>query len=380
MTETVFTNARVVTADREFPGTVVVRDGTIAAVEDSRSSARDAIDCEGDFLLPGLVELHTDNLEKHFAPRPGVKWPSRAAVVAHDAQIVAAGITTVFDAVALGDVFYGSARVEGLEEMRQGIARMRATRAVKADHHLHLRCELSFAQVLTLYERLMDDPLVRLVSIMDHTPGQRQFVNVEKYRFYYMKKYGMSDAEFEAFLARRRDDQAKYSVTHRREILARARERQHILASHDDATVEHVAESAQDGMTIAEFPTTIEAARASHERGLAVLMGAPNVVLGGSHSGNIAAHELAGTGLLDIVSSDYVPMSLIQAAFVLGDGNAGLGRPAAVRLVSQNPARAVGLDDRGEIASGKRADLIRVHVVDGLPIVRTVWRGGERIV
>jgi alpha-D-ribose 1-methylphosphonate 5-triphosphate diphosphatase len=377
MTEIILTNATIVTAERQFTGTMVVHDGKIVRLDEAPSRAPGAIDCAGDFLLPGLVELHTDNLEKHFAPRPGVKWPSRAAVMAHDAQIIAAGITTVFDAVALGDVFYGSARVEGLEEMRRGLSSMRTAGALKADHHLHLRCELSFAQVLMLYERLMDDPMVSLVSIMDHTPGQRQFVDVAKYRFYYMKKYGMSDSEFEAFLARRRDDQAKYSVAHRREILARAKQRKHILASHDDATQEHVTESANDGMTIAEFPTTIEAARASRERHLAVLMGAPNVVLGGSHSGNIAAEELAAAGLLDILSSDYVPMSGIQAAFALRD-RLKLDLPAAIRLVSQNPAKAVGLHDRGEIAEGKRADVIRVHMTDGLPVVREVWCAGER--
>ena len=379
MAEAVFTNARIVTAEREFVGTIVTRNGAIAVVDDGHCAGPEATDLDGDYLMPGFVELHTDNLEKHCAPRPGVRWPSRAAVLAHDAQIAAAGITTVFDAIALGDVFYGSARVEGLNEMRNGLAAMRAQQALKAEHHLHLRCELSFAQVLELYEQLMDDPSVRLVSIMDHTPGQRQFVDVEKYRFYYMKKYGMSDAEFEEFLARRRSDQAKYSVKHRQEILARANARGHVLASHDDATVEHVAESAADGMSIAEFPTTFEAARASRDRGLAVLMGAPNVVLGGSHSGNIAATDLAGAGLLDIISSDYVPMSLIQAAFQLAADD-GMDLPAAVGLMSRNPARAVGLDDRGEIAIGQRADLVRVHMTEGLPVVRAVWRGGERIV
>jgi alpha-D-ribose 1-methylphosphonate 5-triphosphate diphosphatase len=380
MIETVFTGARVVTADREFDGTVQVRDGCIAAVEPGRSAAAGAVDLDGDYLMPGLVELHTDNLEKHFAPRPGVRWPSRAAVVAHDAQIVAAGITTVFDALCLGDIFYGSARVEGLDEMRRGISGAIAAGAVKADHRLHLRCELSFAQVLTLFETLMDEPLVGLVSIMDHTPGQRQFVDVAKYRFYYMKKYGMSDAEFENFLTERYEAQARYSAVHREAILARARARDLTLASHDDATADHVAESAAAGMTIAEFPTTHDAARASRDKGLAVLMGGPNIVLGGSHSGNIAASDLAAGGLLDIVSSDYVPASLMQALFSLAASAIGMDLPAAIRLASRNPARVMGFDDRGEIAAGKRADLVRVRVVDGLPVVWSVWRDGARIV
>jgi alpha-D-ribose 1-methylphosphonate 5-triphosphate diphosphatase len=380
MDETIFTNAKIVTRDHVVNGTVVVSDGLIESVDDGRSRTAHAIDLEGDYLLPGFVELHTDNLEKHFSPRPGVNWPGPAAVVAHDAQIVAAGITTVFDALALGDVFEGSQRVKGLQQMAQAIGAARAMDALKAEHFLHLRCELSFAQVLTLYETLMDDPAVRLVSIMDHTPGQRQFVDVEKYRFYYMKKYGMSDAEFAVFLAARRRDQEQYSAKHRAAILARARARGHVLASHDDATVEHVAEAADAGMVIAEFPTTMKAAGASRDRGLAVLMGGPNIVLGRSHYGNIAARDLAARGLLDIVSSDYVPSSLVSAVFGLTDAGIRLDLPAAVRLASSNPARAAGLTDRGEIAIGRRADLVRVRHVAELPVVRSVWRGGERVV
>jgi alpha-D-ribose 1-methylphosphonate 5-triphosphate diphosphatase len=381
MSETILTNAVIVAAEEEFAGTLVLRDGLIAAIDrDPASAAPGAIDCEQDYLLPGLVELHTDNLEKHFSPRPGVRWPSRAAVVAHDAQVAAAGITTVFDALALGDVFEGSQRVKGLAEMCEGIDGARRTGMLKSEHLLHLRCELSYGQVLELYEALMDDPAVRLVSIMDHTPGQRQFVDVEKYRFYYMKKYDLSDAEFEDFLAARRADQAKYATPNRREILARAHRLGHILASHDDATIDHVAASCADGMSIAEFPTTLEAARASHESGLAVLMGGPNLVLGFSHSGNIAARDLAARGLLDIVSSDYVPSCLIAAPFILADAGLGIDLPHAVHLVARNPARAAGLTDRGEISAGRRADLVRVRRVEGMPVIRSVWRQGQRIV
>ena len=380
MIEQIFTNAQIVTADRQFLGTMVVRDGVIAALEEGAVATPVATDFNGDYLLPGFVELHTDNLEKHFSPRPGVRWPSSAAVVAHDAQIVAAGITTVFDALSLGDIFEGSQRVKDLRKMVDGIRDAREAGALKADHWLHLRCELSFASVLELYESMMDDPDVRIVSIMDHTPGQRQFVDVDKYRFYYMKKYGLSDAEFEEFLAERRADQAKYSAPHRGAILERAHARGHILASHDDATAEHVAESSANGMVIAEFPTTVEAAQASHELGLSVLMGGPNIVLGGSHSGNVAAQDLAGHGVLDIISSDYVPSCLVHTPFALADADIGFDLPAAINLVSRNPAQVAGLSDRGEIAIGLRADFLRVRKSDELAIVRSAWREGMRIV
>ena len=380
MSEQIYTNARIVTGTREFIGSMVVRDDAIVTIDEGKCTVPSAMNFDGDYLLPGFIELHTDNLEKHFNPRPGVKWPSSAAVVAHDAQIVAAGITTVFDAISLGDIFEGSHRVKNLNEMVGGIRDAREAGALKADHFLHLRCELSFASVLELYEAMMDDPDVRIVSIMDHTPGQRQFVDVDKYRLYYMKKYGLSDVEFDKFLAERRADQEKYSLKHRRAILERAHGRNHILASHDDATAEHVAESADAGMVIAEFPTTLEAADASHEHGLAVLMGGPNVVLGGSHSGNIAARELAERKVLDIISSDYVPSCLVQVPFKLAEENIGLDLPTTVSHVSRNPARAAGLQDRGEIAPGLRADFLRVRKTDGLAVVRSVWRAGIRIV
>jgi alpha-D-ribose 1-methylphosphonate 5-triphosphate diphosphatase len=380
MSEMILTNARIVLAEVEILGTVHVRDGAIAAIDSGTKRAPGALDLDGDYLLPGLVELHTDNVEKHTAPRPGVTWPTRAAILAHDAQIAAAGITTVFDALALGDIFEGSSRVRGLQEVRNAIAGARDGGLLKAEHLLHLRCELSFAQVLDLYEALMDDPAVRLVSIMDHTPGERQFVDVERYRYYYMKKYGISDDEFAEFLAARRADQEKYSARHRRAIVERARARGHILASHDDATIAHVEESAADGMKIAEFPTTTEAARASHAHGMTVLMGGPNVVLGQSQSGNVSARALATEGLLDIVSSDYVPCCLADAPFILAESGQAAGLPAAVRMVSKTPAEAAGLRDRGEIAVGKRADLVRLRRTDGLSVVRTVWREGMRIV
>lgn len=380
MTEVIFTNARVITPDRVVDGTLLVRDGRIAALQEGASAVPGTVDLGGDYLLPGLIELHTDNLERHLSPRPGVRWPRGAAVLAHDAQIVAAGITTVFDAISLGEIFAASGRVDSLSDMYAGLQQAQKAGVLKADHRLHLRCELSFAGVLDLFESLMDERLVGLVSIMDHTPGQRQFTDVVKYRTYYKKKYGLSDTEFEVFLADRRADSEKYSAYHREAIVNRARERGLTLASHDDATTAHVAESAAAGMRIAEFPTTMEAARASREQGLAVLMGAPNVVLGGSHSGNIAASDLAARGLLDILSSDYVPASLIPAAFALAEGDNKIGLLEAIRMISCNPASALGLDDRGAIVIGRRSDLVRVRVAGGLPVVREVWREGVRVV
>lgn len=378
MTETIFTNGRIVTAEAEFDGTVVIRDGHIVDVQRGRCQAA-SVDLEGDTLIPGLIELHTDNMEKHFSPRPGVKWPAVPAVMAHDTQIAAGGITTVFDSLSLGDVRGDTDRVQNRGRMVEAICEASDRRMTRAEHRLHLRCEVTPDDAVEAVDRWIDLPLVGLLSVNDHTPGQRQFLDPDKLKQYYMGKFLMNERQFEEFHARSLDLHQRNAARHRQAIVSRAQARGLPLASHDDATTEHVQEAVRNGMTIAEFPTTWEAAEASRDAGLAVLVGAPNLVLGGSHSGNIAAIDLVRAGQADILSSDYVPASLIEGVFKLSR-EGGIDLPHAVRLASLNPARAVGLDDRGEIAAAKRADLVRVRKLGDAPMVRAVWREGERVV
>jgi len=375
--ELVFRNATMVLRDRVLEGHVVCRDGAIAEIGEGTTAAP-GVDLEGDLLLPGLVELHTDNLEHHVAPRPGVRWPMGAALLAHDAQIAAAGITTVLDALAVVDRGDSPVRGSMLADATSAIAQARDARLLRADHLIHLRCEVSYGGVVRDSEELIESPLVRLVSLMDHTPGQRQFVTLDQYYVYYQGKFGYNDAQMTELIAKRQADQRLYSDANRRRLAALCRERGLPLASHDDATSEHVEESHALGMTMAEFPTTPEAARLAHERGMAVIMGGPNVVRGGSHSGNVSARRLVEAGTLDILSSDYVPSSLLHGAFLLHVLQ-GVALPEAVAMVSATPARALGLADRGEIAAGRRADLVRARAVEGMPVVRQVWRGGSRI-
>jgi alpha-D-ribose 1-methylphosphonate 5-triphosphate diphosphatase len=378
--DTVLTNARLVLEDRVIDGTVVIEDGRIARIDEGSSSVPSAVDLDGDHLLPGLVELHTDNLEKHFVPRPGTRWPAMAAIVGHDAQVASAGITTVFDALCVGETSTGGDRLEILAGMASSIREARSKHLLRAEHLLHLRCEISHPDTATLFREFMGDPGLRLVSIMDHTPGQRQFTTIEKYKYYYVKKHGWSDAEFEKFVKQQTEASALYGAANRRAIVALAQENGLTLASHDDATTAHVEEAIADGMVVAEFPTTLEAARTSRGRGMAILMGAPNVVRGGSHSGNVSALDLARDGLLDILSSDYVPMSLIHGAFILSRAELGFDLPAAIRTVTATPAARVGLDDRGRIAEGLRADLVRVRDTGDMPLVRGVWSLGDRVI
>lgn len=375
--ETILSNAQIVLADQVIEGTVCFADGVITDIGEVSGRGQDL---NGDYLIPGLVELHTDHLETHYAPRPKVRWHPVAAVQAHDAQIAASGITTVFDAIRVGLDEHSDMGMDELRILADAItAGMNAGR-LRADHLIHLRCEVSAPDCLTSFEKIMDHPLVRLASLMDHAPGQRQFASADAYRTYYQGKLKMSDQALAEFIARRSHESDVYSDKHRNALAELSNSRGIALASHDDATADHVEKAQALGVRIAEFPTTLEAARASREAGMAILMGGPNVVRGGSHSGNVSARELAAAGLLDILSSDYIPFSMLQSSFCLVDTVPGLSLPDAISLVTKRPAAAAGLDDRGEIAIGKRADLVRLRIEDGIPIVQTVWRQGVRVI
>ncbi|ADP81569.1 alpha-D-ribose 1-methylphosphonate 5-triphosphate diphosphatase [Pseudofrankia inefficax] len=387
--DTVLSNARIVLPDEVLHGSVLIRDGRIADI--GSDPAAPGEDLDGDHLLPGVVELHTDHLEYHFSPRPGVRWDALPAVLASDAQLAAGGATTVLDAVRVGAGTSGSRDVAArtARQLADSIELAAEAGLLRAEHALHVRCEVSAEDCLDAFGAFVDDPYVRLVSLMDHTPGQRQYADLEVFKRFHVGKGLIAESEFDAFVGPLVERSARYSDVHRREIARLAAQRGIPMATHDDATSDHVAESVALGGRISEFPTTVLAAAEAAKHGQQIVMGAPNIVRGGSQSGNVAAAELLELGLLHMLSSDYVPSSPLQAVFQLAaDGVIGL--PEGAALVSGNPARSVGLDDRGEITVGRRADLVRVrsHDLPGderhprglrVPVVREVYREGVRV-
>ncbi|TCT05614.1 alpha-D-ribose 1-methylphosphonate 5-triphosphate diphosphatase [Aquabacter spiritensis] len=377
MSETILTNTRLVCDDRILDGTLLVRDGRIGAVEAGRSAHPAAVDCDGDYLAPGLIDLHTDALEGHFVPRPKVVWPDpRAAALAHDAQTVASGVTTVFDAICAGGFDQAkSIRRELFGVMLDAIAAGRPL--FRADHRIHLRCELTDPDVVALVAPELARPQLGLASLMDHTPGARQWRNVAHLRTFLLG-LGKSAEDVEYELSERAARGRAAVAGNFDRLAALLRDTGIVLASHDDTTPAHVDLARGAGCTISEFPTTQEAAAAARAAGLTTIGGAPNVVRGGSHSGGVAMGDLATAGLLDALASDYVPASLLQAVAVLAD-RGGRGLPAAMALVTAAPARMAGLADRGRLTPGLRADLVRFRLVEGTPVVREVLVEGRRV-
>jgi alpha-D-ribose 1-methylphosphonate 5-triphosphate diphosphatase len=378
MAEFIIKNARVVTATEVLHGSVQVVGDRIGAVDSGNTGVAAGLDLNGDLLIPGLIELHTDNFERHLEPRPNVRWPEMPALLGHDAEVIAAGITTVFDALGVGDSDLTGVRGQDMGKALAAIDQAYAEDLLRAEHRLHVRCEVPAPNTVELFEPFMEHPRVGLISLMDHTPGQRQWTDIEHARVYYTGKKGWSEAKFERTVSEAATLQERHAKPNRRYFIQYARERHIPLASHDDTLPEHVAEAHVAGMAISEFPTSATAAREAHRLGLAVIMGAPNLVRGGSHSGNVATMDIARARLLDALSSDYVPASLLLAASMLTE-DAGFRLPEAIATVSRNPARSAGLEDRGEIAPGLRADLVQVRIAAGRPIVRGVWRGGVRV-
>ncbi len=371
-------NGQLVLADQIILGSVTLQNGMITDITEGDHIPDGAINCEGDFVTPGLIELHTDNLERHLEPRPEVDWPHLPALIAHDAELASVGITTVFDALRAGSIHSGKGRyIDYARAVADELLSAQANGLFKVSHFLHLRAEICSETLLEELARFTPDDRVGIVSLMDHTPGQRQFRDLNALRTYVAKKRGMSEDDFAEHVSNLKRLQAQYGVAHEAGAVAEAKRLGAVLASHDDTTVDHVATSGRNGVGFAEFPTTFEAAQACRDHGIAAMMGAPNLIRGGSHSGNVAAIDLAKADLLDIISSDYVPAALLMAAFQLADLWNDL--PRAFATVTSNPAKAAGLTDRGVLKSGLRGDVLRVRNTHGVATLKGVWCKGNRI-
>ncbi len=376
----ILSNARVVTPEHVLHGSVVVENGELVEIHEGPSRHAEAIDFGGDYLLPGLVDIHTDHFEKHLYPRAHVRWDFMRAALAHDAQIIGGGVTTVFDSLCVGATTDNPERAEILKPMIEALEQAQSTGMLRAEHLVHLRCELTDPVTPQLTAENFDREIVRVISVMEHLPGIRQSRDIEAYVARACKSTGESPERVREKIKVLVADKSHIAATTRPHIVALARARSMPLMSHDDTDIAHIEEGVAEGVSISEFPCSMEAAEAARAAGMHIVAGAPNLVRGGSQSGNIAVRDLLRARLVDILASDYVPRSMLDAAFMIAaDPGLDYDLPSAVAMVTRSPALAGNLPDRGAIKTGLKADLIRVDLQQGHPFVKSAWRSGHRV-
>ena len=371
------TDARIVTAEAVIHGSITVADGKIAQI-----GAPDlpGISMGGDYLIPGLVDVHTDHVETHAFPRNGVVWAPAPALAAHDGVVVAGAVTTVFDSLCVGAAMQNAARRDLLRPLISALEAGRKAGQFRADHLIHLRCEICDPETAGLVDDVIDADGVRLISVMDHTPGDRQCPDIEAWVTDSARYMQVSLEESRRLTEELLDRSARVGPEVRAHVMAAAKARGIPVMSHDDRTEAHVDEALAEGVTVSEFPTTLAAARRAKAVGQAVVVGAPNYVRGGSQSGNVAVKELLAEGVVDALASDYVPGSLLSAGFgIAEDPDLDIDLAQAIAMVSDRPARIAGLTDRGRIEKGLRADLARVERSGGHSHVAGVWSAGRRV-
>ena len=365
----IITNAKIVMPNTTLNGSVLIENGKIEKITSDKIEGDNVIDAKGKFLLPGLIDIHGDDLEKEISPRPSVNFPIDFALINLDRKTAACGITTKLHAIAYFEDELKGRHPAKSKEILKTLNRLRDKLLV--NNLIHARCEISsdISDIL----QVIDDPCVKLISIMDHTPGQGQFKNIEDYKDYHKRVYGLKDEEIERILNRKREHD---KMSNLRKVLDKAHKTGIPVASHDDDTDKKVEFFHSLGVKISEFPVTLEAAKKAKELGMIISMGAPNVVRGKSSTGNLSAIEAIKHNLVDVLCSDYSAEAMLYAPFIL-EGKKLMTLNEAVNLVSLNPARAIGIDDEvGSIEPGKRADLIVVDKINEIPVVtKTIVNG-----
>jgi alpha-D-ribose 1-methylphosphonate 5-triphosphate diphosphatase len=376
MPTTLLKNARIVLADDVLDNASLLIEGDrIAAIDAAGSQADHVVDLRGQILMPGLVDLHCDAIEKEAEPRSRVLFPLEFAVAQVDRRNAAAGITTPYHAVSFANREWGVRNNETAAELIRMVHGFRQHSLV--DNRVHIRYEITDPHAVPVVTDLMDAGMVSLLSVMDHSPGQGQFKTLDAYLEYMMGNHGMSREQAEE-AARAKTEARDGAVGRVEHLLERARRHGIPTASHDDDSVHRIAAMRALGVAMSEFPITLDTAKAAVSCGLPTILGAPNVLRGQSQSGSMRAIDAIRAGVASCLCSDYQPSTLIAAAFVAAR-QASLPLPQAAALVSTNPAKAAGLSDRGRIEAGLRADLVAVATIGGQALVSHTWSAGRMV-
>lgn len=382
---TVIKNGKIVTPETVLEGkTVVVQNDRIVEICDTyRGEADCEMDAQGSFIMPGFIDVHADKIEQVILPRPTAQIDFELALAECDRELLQLGITTVYHSLSLyKDEFFGKSPLrtkESVQKMSSLIQNIQEEEHL-IHHRFHLRLEIDNFEGFDIAKAMIDEKRVNEISFMDHTPGQGQYRDlmvyeeaVRKYQGEEIRKNGIES------IVDYHKKKERLSFEQMQELATYARERGITTASHDDDCEEKLEMNRKIGVTISEFPITLEVARKAHEKGFYTVVGAPNVLLGGSHSGNMSAAEAMKDGCADIICSDYFPQAILHSIFIMVD-RYGCELPEIVKKATLNPAKAMRIDaDYGSVEVGKKADLLIVSQTDGRPAVTGVFVDGQSV-
>jgi alpha-D-ribose 1-methylphosphonate 5-triphosphate diphosphatase len=374
----VIEDANIVTPQgTEWRASLKVEDGRIAEIKTGEiKSVRRKIDAQGRYLLPGLIDIHSDSIEKALEPRPNIFFPQNLVILEMDRLLAASGITTIFHSLSFAEGEIGVRSNRMAAEIISEIHRLAPDLRLRTK--AHARFELTDNGALPFLEELIQDRKIHLLSLMDHTPGQGQFRELTSFKNYFGAVYQKNEEELEKIIQQKYSAQETLSATVDY-IVSRCRSQGIPLASHDDDSRGKIEWLQERGIVISEFPVNLDAARAAKEKGIAVCLGAPNILRGNSQGKNLSGRKAIASGLGDILCSDYAPMTLVHSVFAIYRLDL-LPLHAAVNLVSLNPAQAVGLaGETGSIEPGKDADLTLVDLSKEVPCLAKTWVKGREV-
>lgn len=372
----IISNAHIIGPESDFTGSVIIENGIIAEVVKTRTY-RDGMDINGLWLSPGIVDIHSDYIEREFSPRPNTGFPAEMAYRYLDMRAATSGITTLFNGISFRESLQKNRSIETSMQMACKLEEYIDNKYFLINHYMHARIDVTNDLILEDMDKILSFKCLRIAVYNDHTPGTRQFRDLKKYTEYSSDVSGLSEERL-LEIAKEIQGQAAASK-HVRPIVSEKLKKAHIIiGSHDDTTHEHVDEAMKDGATFCEFPTTFEAAGYAKEKGVTIAMGAPNLILGKSQSGNISCREAMNKELVDVLCSDYhFPAMLSSALYLMNNGKSPSD---ALNMITLNPAKTVHMNNKiGSIEKGKRADIVIFDIINNHPLVKQVFVNGKNV-
>ncbi|HZK55181.1 MAG TPA: alpha-D-ribose 1-methylphosphonate 5-triphosphate diphosphatase [Desulfosporosinus sp.] len=373
-------NAQIILPDEVIKGHILIDGQRISKVAESSFSGVQCyskitmIDAEGCYVMPGMIDLHSDAIEKEIQPRPNTLFPIDMSFYELEKKLAVSGITTMYHSLTLSDE-WGVRNIDMVINIINSINRLKQTRSM-INHKIHLRYELTFLAGISTLEDLIRDKSIDFMSFMDHTPGQGQFKDAAALKSFTIQQHGMKEQEVNDFLDRTCENQARINWPKLFNLAKLAKLNGIKLASHDDDTRGKIETLLECEGQVSEFPINLETAVYARSKGIHVCVGAPNIIRGKSHSNNMKAIDAIINDAADIVCSDYLPSAMLPAVFQLTRD--GIKLTEAVKMVTLNPAKALGIDrDVGTLEVGKSADLMIVEMHQGYPILRKTIVGGN---